>query len=83
MPRLFQSVMVQLGIRQVKSTAYHPQSLEKFHQTLKTYYITQEHDWNEGIPLQPKNLLRNPWILPGFWSSSQRSIITIQIVLAK
>ena len=55
---LFQSAMVQLGIRQVRSTAYHSQSqgaLERFHQTLKTmmrtYCVTQKHDWDEGIPL--------------------------------
>ncbi|XP_065894244.1 uncharacterized protein [Dysidea avara] len=58
MSGLFQSVMVQLGIHQVKSTAYHPQSqgaLERFHQTLKSmmraYCMTQKHDWDEGIPL--------------------------------
>ena len=58
MSGLFQSVMVQLGIHQVKSTAYHPQSqgaLERFHQTLKsmmrTYCMTQKHDWDEGTPL--------------------------------
>jgi len=62
--------MVQLGIRQVKSTAYHPQSLERFHQTLKTYYMTQEHDWNEGIPLlwfaakeSTQESLDSPWFL--------------------
>jgi len=58
MSGVFQSVMVQLGIQQVKSTAYHPQSqgaLERFHQTLKTmlrtYCMTQKDDWDEGIPL--------------------------------
>ena len=52
MSGLFQSVMVQLGIHQVKSTAYHPQSqraLEWFHQTLKTmvrtYCMTRKSDW--------------------------------------
>jgi len=38
MSHLFQEVMFQLGIRQVKSTPYHPQSqgdLKRFHQTLK------------------------------------------------
>ena len=58
MSGLFQSVMLQLGIRQVKSTAYHPQSqgaLERFHQSLKsmlrTFCMTQKSDWDEGIPL--------------------------------
>ena len=55
---LFQQVMFQLGIRQTKSTAYHPQTqgaLERFHQTLKNmmkaYYTTEGKDWDEGIPL--------------------------------
>ena len=58
MSGLYQSVMVQLGIHQVKFTAYHLQSqgaLERFHQTLKTmmrtYYMTQKYNWDEGIPL--------------------------------
>ena len=33
---LFQDVMAHLGIKQVKASAYHPQALEKFHETLKT-----------------------------------------------
>jgi len=58
MSGLFQSVMIQLGICQVRSTAYHPQSQgahERFHQTLKTmlrtFCMTQKSDWDEGIPL--------------------------------
>ena len=38
MSGLFQQVMHELGVRQYKSTAYHPESqgaLERFHQTLK------------------------------------------------
>ena len=38
MSGLFQQVMYQLGITQVKSSAYHPESqgaLERFHQTPK------------------------------------------------
>ena len=56
MSGLFQSVVVELGICQIKSTAYHSQSqgaLERFHQTLKTmmraYCMTQKHNWDEGI----------------------------------
>ena len=58
MSGLFQTVMVQPGIQQVRSTAYHPQSqaaLEWFHQTLKTmlrtYCMTQKEEGDKGIPL--------------------------------
>ena len=58
MSGVFQSVMVQLGILCVKSTAYHLQSqgaLKRFHQTLKTmlrtYCMTQKSNWDEDIPL--------------------------------
>ena len=39
MSGIFQEVMFQLGVQQMKSSAYHPQSqgtLERFHQTLKS-----------------------------------------------
>ena len=58
MSHLFQEVMLQLGIKQVKSTPYHPQTqgaLERFHQTLKNmmraYCFQENRDWDEGIPL--------------------------------
>ncbi|XP_065893824.1 uncharacterized protein [Dysidea avara] len=58
MSGIFQEVMFQLGIKQVKSTAYHPQSqgaLERFHQTLKNmlraYCLQEKREWDEGIPL--------------------------------
>ena len=58
MSGLFQQVMFQLGIRQTKSTVYHPQTqgaLQRFHQTLKNMikacYTTEGKDWDEGIPL--------------------------------
>ena len=40
MSGLFQQVMDELGIKQYRSSAYHPESqgaLERFHQTLKKY----------------------------------------------
>ena len=50
--------MYELGIKQYKSSAYHPESqgaLERFHQTLKnmirSYCFDTEKDWDEGIHL--------------------------------
>ena len=58
MAGLFQQVMYQLRIHQIKSSAYHPESqgaLERFHQTLKTmlrtYCVEQEKEWDEGVHL--------------------------------
>ena len=54
----FQQVMHELGIKQYKSSAYHPESqdaLERFHQTLKnmirSYCFDTEKDWDAGIHL--------------------------------
>ena len=51
-------VMHELGIKQYRSSAYHPESqgaLERFHQTLKnmirSYCFDTEKDWDEGIHL--------------------------------
>ena len=58
MAHAFQQVMNQLGIKQYKSSAYHPESqgaLERFHQTLKTmirmYCTENSRDWDKGIHL--------------------------------
>ena len=57
MSGLFQQVVFQLGVKQIKSSAYHPESqdaLERFHSTLKnirTYGLDNEKDWDEGISL--------------------------------
>ena len=58
MSGLFQQVIFQLGAKQIKSSAYHPESqdaLERFHSTLKnmirTYCLDNEKDWDEGISL--------------------------------
>ena len=55
---MFQQVMHELGIKQYRSSAYHPESqgaLERFHQTLKnmirSYCFDTEKDWDEGIHL--------------------------------
>ena len=58
MPRIFQLVLHELGIKQYRSSAYHPESqgaLERFPQTLKTmirsYCFNTKKDWDEGIHL--------------------------------
>lgn len=58
MSGLFQEVMHELGIKQCKSSADHPEfqgALERFHQTLKTmlktYCYQYEKDWDEGVHL--------------------------------
>ena len=58
MSGIFQQVMHELGIKQYRSSAYHPESqgvLERFHQTLKnmirSYCCDTEKDWDEGIHL--------------------------------
>ena len=58
MSGIFQQVMHKLGIKQYRSSAYHPESqgaLERFHQTLKnmirSYCFDTEKDWDEGIHL--------------------------------
>ena len=58
MSGIFQQVMFELGIKQLTSSAYHPESqgaLERFHQTLKnmihSYCFDTEKDWDEGIHL--------------------------------
>lgn len=55
---LFEKVMKSLGIKQYRSTAYHPQSqgaVEKFHHTLKTmirgYCLDTGSEWDDGIGL--------------------------------
>ena len=54
----FQQVMHEFGIKQYRSSAYHPESqgaLERFHQTLKnmirSYCFDTEKGWDEGIHL--------------------------------
>ena len=58
MSGLFQQVMYELGIKQFRSSEYHPEShgaLERFHQTLKNmirmYCQETEKNWDEGIHL--------------------------------
>ena len=56
--KLFQQVVFQLGAKQIKSSAYHPESqgaLERVNSTLKniirTHCLDNEGDWDEGISL--------------------------------
>ena len=55
MSGIFQQVMHELGIKQYRSSAYHPEiqgALERFHRTLKnmirSYCLDTEKDWDEG-----------------------------------
>ncbi|XP_071954190.1 uncharacterized protein [Antedon mediterranea] len=55
---LFQQIMLQLGIEQSTSSAYHPESqgaIERFHQTLKNmlraYCVEFQREWDEGVHL--------------------------------
>lgn len=57
MSREFKDSMRALGITQITSSAYHPQSqgaLERYHQTmknmLKKYCLEHERDWDKGLP---------------------------------
>ena len=58
MSSVFQQVMYELGIKQYKSSAYHPESqgaIERFHQVLKTmikiYCFDNDREWDDGVPL--------------------------------
>ena len=58
MSDIFKQVMHELGIKQYRSSAFHPESqgaLERFHQTLtnmiRSYCFDKEKDWDEGIHL--------------------------------
>lgn len=55
---LFQQVLAELGVSQIHSSAYHPESqgaLERFHQTLKSmlrkFCIEHHKEWDESIPM--------------------------------
>ncbi|XP_064090682.1 uncharacterized protein LOC135204397 [Macrobrachium nipponense] len=54
---IFRQAMQELGIRQVTSSAYHPQSqgaVERYHQTLKTmlrkFCLENKSDWDKSLP---------------------------------
>ena len=54
---LFKDTLQELGVKQILSSAYHPQSqgaLERFHQTLKSmmrkFCLEHERDWDVAIP---------------------------------
>ena len=55
---LFRRVIRELGVKQITSSAYHPESqgaLERFHSTLKTmmrtFCLENDKDWDEGVHL--------------------------------
>lgn len=54
---LFQQALTELGVKHVRSSAYHPESqgaLERYHQTLKNmirkYCLENTKDWDRGLP---------------------------------
>ncbi|KAK3894629.1 hypothetical protein Pcinc_001607 [Petrolisthes cinctipes] len=54
---LFQQTLEELGVKHVRSSAYHPESqgaLERYHQTLKNmmrkYCLEHTKDWDKGVP---------------------------------
>ena len=58
MSGIFQQIAYELGIKQITSSAYHPESqgaIERFHSTLKTmlrsFCVDNEKDWDEGAHL--------------------------------
>ena len=72
MSGIFQHVMHELGIKQYRSSAYHPESqgaLERFHRTLKnmirSYCFDTEKDWDMGHPFvticSQRICTRIPW----------------------
>ena len=55
--KVFKTSLKELGIKQVMSTAYHPEtqgSLEKFHRSMKTllraFSLENNRDWDENLP---------------------------------
>ena len=58
----FKQLMSEMGVEQITSSAYHPQSqgaLERFHQTmLRKYCIENEKDWDKGVSLVGSLLVR-------------------------
>ena len=91
MAHAFQQVMNQLGIKQYKSSAYHPESqgaLERFHQTLKTmkrmYCTENSRDWDEGVHLLLFAVRESVQESLGFspfasvWSRSARTSIIVK-----
>ena len=51
MSGIFQQVMYELGIKQYKSSAYHPESHQTLKNMIRSYCFDTEKDWDEGIHL--------------------------------
>lgn len=50
--KVFKQVLQQLGVTHCPSSTFHPDSLERFHQTLmlRAYCFEFKKDWDEGVP---------------------------------